>query len=380
VRFVENSPVERPIPHAAGSPLVRLDGATKRYGSVTALDRVSLEVSPGEWLAVMGPSGSGKTTLLNLLGGLDRADGGRVTVGGTELTALDDDGLTRYRRDQVGLVFQQFHLLPYLTALENVMVAQHYHSMADEHEAAEVLARVGLGDFLDRRPSQLSGGEQQRVCIARALINHPRLILADEPTGNLDAENERRVLEIFSELHRAGHTLIVVTHAAHVGRLADRRIVLDHGKLVDMPLVASELVLRLDHFLEHMWYLEEQCEPVLYRDIRLPDVLHPEPTVDALVEEGLATKNGEALHFTERGSKRASDLVRRHRLAECLMAGTLHLADPEVEATACRLEHVLDESVADAICAFLQHPASCPHGKKIPAGDCCPPRGERASA
>ena len=365
--------MDRPIARAAAQPLVRLDAATKRYGTVTALDQVTLEVSPGEWLAIMGPSGSGKTTLLNLLGGLDHADSGRITVGGTELTDLDDDGLTRYRRDQIGLVFQQFHLLPYLTALENVMVAQHYHSMADEREAAEALARVGLGDYLDRRPSQLSGGEQQRVCIARALINHPRLILADEPTGNLDAENERKVLEIFSELHRAGHTLVVVTHAAHVGRLADRRILLDHGRVVDVPLGAGEMAERFDHFLEHMWYLEEQGEPVLFASIRLPDVVHPEPTVAGLVEEGLATRNGETLHFTERGSERARDLVRRHRLTECLMAGTLHLADPEVEATACRLEHVLDASVADAICSFLQHPAACPHGKRIPAGACCPP-------
>ena len=161
---------------------VRLEQVSRIYGRQKALDRLDLEIGAGEWLAVMGPSGSGKTTLLNLLGGLDRPDEGSITIDALELARLDESARTRYRREQVGLVFQQFHLLPYLTAVENVMVAQHYHSMADEAEARAALVQVGLADKLEARPGTMSGGEQQRVCIARALINRPRLLLADEPT------------------------------------------------------------------------------------------------------------------------------------------------------------------------------------------------------
>jgi len=146
--------------------------------------------------------------------------------------ALPSKELARFRRETVGLVFQQFHLVPYLTALENVMLAQYFHSMADEAEARAALEAVGLGERLHHLPAQLSGGEQQRVCIARALINQPRLILADEPTGNLDAANEEIVLDIFRQLHAQGHTLVVVTHDARVGRLADRLITLEHGRVV----------------------------------------------------------------------------------------------------------------------------------------------------
>ena len=155
----------------------------------------------------MGPSGSGKTTLINILGGLDTLTSGRVVVDGVDLSTLNENALVRYRAEKIGFVFQQFHLVPYLNALENVMLAQYFHSMTDERQAAEALKRVGLADRLTHLPAQLSGGEQQRVAIARALINQPKLILADEPTGNLDEANEAIVLEIFRDLHKAGHTL-----------------------------------------------------------------------------------------------------------------------------------------------------------------------------
>jgi putative ABC transport system ATP-binding protein len=197
---------------------VRIENVTRRYHrEVTALDHVSLEIPRGEWLAVMGPSGSGKTTLMNLLGGLDLPDEGRVTVDGLDLTRLARPDLIRYRRECVGLVFQQFHLIPYLTALENVMLAQYLHSLADEKEAARALEEVGLAHRLRHLPSALSGGEKQRVCLARALINGPKLILADEPTGSLDEENERAVMEIFQRLHDRGQTIVMVTHDATVG-------------------------------------------------------------------------------------------------------------------------------------------------------------------
>jgi putative ABC transport system ATP-binding protein len=214
------------------SALVQVEDLSKIFGGVRALDKVGFEVGAGEWIAIMGPSGSGKTTLINILGGLDRPTSGRAMVDGVNVGTLVERELTRYRAEKVGFVFQNFHLVPYLSALENVMLAQYFHSIADEKEAAQALARVGLGDRLDHLPSELSGGEQQRVALARALINHPKLILADEPTGNLDEANEQMVLEILRELHSSGHTILLVTHSQEIGRMADRRIELAHGRLI----------------------------------------------------------------------------------------------------------------------------------------------------
>jgi putative ABC transport system ATP-binding protein len=214
--------------------LVQVEAASKKFGSVRALDEVSFEVASGEWIAIMGPSGSGKTTLINVLGGLDRPSGGRVVVDGVEVSALGERELTRYRAEKIGFVFQQFHLVPYLSAVENVMLAQYFHSTADESEAARALVRVGLGDRLEHLPGALSGGEQQRVAVARALINQPKLILADEPTGNLDEANERIVLDLLQDLHAAGHTILVVTHSPAIGQMADRRIELAHGRLAQI--------------------------------------------------------------------------------------------------------------------------------------------------
>ncbi len=161
--------------------IITLEAVTKAFpGGVVALDQVSLAVRPGEWIAVMGASGSGKSTLLNLIGCLDRPTAGRLTLDGTDVGHLTEAHLTALRREKVGLIFQQFHLVPYLSAVENVMLAQYFHSMADETEAREALERVGLGERLHHLPSQLSGGEQQRVCIARALINQPKLLLAED--------------------------------------------------------------------------------------------------------------------------------------------------------------------------------------------------------
>jgi len=220
-------------------PLVQVEGISKKYGALRALEQVSFAVTAGEWIAIMGPSGSGKTTLINILGGLDRPTSGRAIVDAIDVSVLAERELTRYRAEKVGFVFQQFHLIPYLSAVENVMLAQYFHSVADEAEAAEALARVGLGDRLRHLPSQLSGGEQQRVAIARVLINHPKLILADEPTGNLDEANEEIVLQLLQELHAAGDTILLVTHSPAIGRMADRRIELAHGHLVQIVANAN---------------------------------------------------------------------------------------------------------------------------------------------
>lgn len=200
-------------------------------GKVKALEDINFSVDKGDWVAIMGPSGSGKTTLMNIIGCMDHATGGEIILDGISLTDVDNQKLTEIRREKIGMVFQQFHLVPYLTAIENVMVAQYYHSMPDAGEALAALKRVGLEDRATHLPSQLSGGEQQRVCIARALINYPVLILADEPTGNLDEANQNLVMKIFHELHDEGHTIITVTHSADVGKEAERCIVIEHGRI-----------------------------------------------------------------------------------------------------------------------------------------------------
>ncbi|MDR1043431.1 MAG: ABC transporter ATP-binding protein [Clostridiales Family XIII bacterium] len=211
--------------------ILELNDISKDYGSVKALKNVSMTVSTGEWLAIMGPSGSGKTTMMNIVGCMDKPTSGTVVLDGTNISEESAKNLTNIRRDKIGLIFQQFHLIGYLTALENVMVAQYYHSMPDEDEALKALERVGLRERAKHLPSQLSGGEQQRVCIARALINYPMLILADEPTGNLDETNEQIVMDIFRQLHRDGSSIIVVTHDPEIAEEAERTVVLEHGKL-----------------------------------------------------------------------------------------------------------------------------------------------------
>ena len=211
--------------------ILTLSGISKIYGDLKALDNINLTVEEGEWLSIMGPSGSGKTTLMNIIGCMDKPSRGKIELAGQDISKLSSKELTVVRRDTIGLVFQQFHLVNYLTALENVMMAQYYHSMPDEEEAMEALASVGLKERAKHLPNQLSGGEQQRVCIARALINHPKLLLADEPTGNLDEKNERLVMEIFEKLHNTGSTIIVVTHDPEVADQAERMVVLEHGKI-----------------------------------------------------------------------------------------------------------------------------------------------------
>ncbi|WP_317643640.1 ABC transporter ATP-binding protein [Bombiscardovia apis] len=211
--------------------LLDLQGVSKIYGDLRALDSVSLSVPAGQWLAVVGSSGSGKTTLMNIIGCMDSPSEGSVLLEGQRLEDMGSAQLADVRKDVVGLVFQKFYLVPHLTAVENVMVAQYYHSVVDEQQALAALERVGLAERAHHLPGQLSGGEQQRVCVARALINNPKLILADEPTGNLDEVNEKIVLEIFRQLHEQGTTLIVVTHDALVASCAQREIMLSHGQL-----------------------------------------------------------------------------------------------------------------------------------------------------
>ena len=205
--------------------LLEVKNVSKIYGDLHALKEVSFQVRKGEWVAIMGSSGSGKSTMMNIIGCMDKPSVGEVILDGQDITKESQNSLTKIRREKIGLIFQQFHLIPYLTALENVMVAQYYHSIPDEQEALQALERVGLKDRAKHLPSQLSGGEQQRVCIARALINSPEIILADEPTGNLDEVNEKIVIDILTQLHEEGSTIIVVTHDLEVGDVAERKII-----------------------------------------------------------------------------------------------------------------------------------------------------------
>jgi putative ABC transport system ATP-binding protein len=215
------------------SHAISVQNVSKLYpGGVHALADVTVDVRTGEWISIMGPSGSGKTTLLSILNGLDKPTSGRVQVLGFDTQAFGPDDWAVFRRENIGLVFQQFHLIPYLTAVENVMLAQYYHSMPVRDQAMGALERVQLGGRAHHLPSRMSGGEQQRVCIARALINDPKIVLADEPTGNLDEENEERVLDVFRSLHGEGKTLVVVTHDPEIGCAGERIITLAHGKVL----------------------------------------------------------------------------------------------------------------------------------------------------
>ena len=383
------------------SAQVVIESLTKKYGTLCAVDGLSFSIAPGEWVALMGPSGSGKTTLINILGGLDTLTSGRVMVDGVDLAKLNENEMVRYRAEKVGFVFQQFHLVPYLNAVENVMLAQYFHSATDERQASEALKRVGLGDRQSHLPAQLSGGEQQRVAIARALINEPKLILADEPTGNLDEVNEAIVLQIFRELHNAGHTILMVTHDPDIARQADRRIELAHGHLhfdtathgpghpLACPLVntadcctnvSTDDEIRFDHLLEQIWICGEEGKPALVDVLRatgpagnLP-VLPDEPAsrvLNRMTELQLVEMQNGHVHLTPGGTRRARDVVRRHRLAERLFTDTFAIEDSEAHNQACKFEHIISPELDQRICTFLGHPKTCPHGNPIPPGACC---------
>ncbi|WP_424922169.1 ABC transporter ATP-binding protein [Streptomyces sp. wa53] len=230
-----------PAGSPADGPMVRVEELRRSYGTgaaaVHALRGVSFEVPRGELVALKGRSGSGKTTLLNLVGGLDAPDSGRITVGGTDLSGLDEDGLLELRRDRIGFIFQSFGLIPILTAAENVGVPMRLRR-TDPHEREErvalLLSLVGLGDHTQQRPGELSGGQQQRVAIARALANRPALLIADEPTGQLDAETGLAVMQLLRAVVRSeGVTVLVATHDPQLLSFADRVLELSDGHIVE---------------------------------------------------------------------------------------------------------------------------------------------------
>ncbi|PYX37118.1 MAG: hypothetical protein DMG74_08520 [Acidobacteria bacterium] len=398
--------------------MIKLKNVSKLYpaqaeefsGVVRALDDVSLSVEPGEWLAVMGPSGSGKSTLINLIGCLDRPSAGEIWLDGQDVAKISTAELNRVRAEKIGFIFQQFHLIPYLTSIENVMLAQYFHSMTDERQALDALDRVGLRERAHHLPSQLSGGEQQRVCIARALINDPKIVLADEPTGNLDAQNEEIVLRILRELHQQGRTIIMVTHDPVVARLADRRIELHHGKIAAQEVFSMVDEEQFDEVLEELWALNEHGQIAELEHMEVHGALPVSIAVEKMVGLGLVTTTPhppqahdhkrfvnpchEALkpasvsigdgsmivELTASGRQRAADIIRRHRLAERLFTDSLAMdSETEIEQQACKFEHILSPEATDKICAFLGHPRTCPHGAPIPPGPCCGRQAEFVS-
>ena len=213
---------------------IELCSVTKYYDSNTrALNNIDLNISKGQWATITGPSGSGKTTLLNLIGCLDKPSSGAININKSKLDSMSQKEITQFRRENIGLIFQQYHLIPYLTALENVMIAQYFYGTVDKEASIKALENVGLSHRLTHRPSQLSGGEQQRVCIARALINKPNIILADEPTGNLDSKNGQTIMRILKELNDLGHTLVLITHNDEIANQARRIIEMIDGEIMN---------------------------------------------------------------------------------------------------------------------------------------------------
>lgn len=234
------------VPSAA--TIIRLEGIAKRYGegetTVDALKGVNLTVESGEYCSIMGASGSGKSTMMNIIGCLDRPTAGRYYLDGEAVDQMDDDQLAHIRNRKIGFVFQQFHLLSQVSALENVMLPMVYANVpaAERRERAiAALERVGLGARLQNRPNQLSGGQQQRVAIARAIVNQPVMLLADEPTGALDSKTTQEILEIFGALNEAGMTVVMVTHEAEVARCTRRVVWFKDGQVVHANLNPEDL-------------------------------------------------------------------------------------------------------------------------------------------
>ena len=231
------------------STIIRLEEVEKIYGSentaVRALDKVNLTVNKGEYCSIMGVSGSGKSTVMNIIGCLDRPTGGRYYLDNVAVAGLTDERLAEIRNRKIGFVFQQFHLLPQISAIENVMLPMVYAGVANSERydrAFSAFNKVGLGNKIDNRPNQLSGGQQQRVAIARAIVNEPLLLLADEPTGALDSHTTKDVLDIFGELHSGGITVVMVTHEPEVARTTERIVWFKDGRIVHSHLTPEEML------------------------------------------------------------------------------------------------------------------------------------------
>ena len=349
--------------------MIEIKGLTKVYGKVGALDPLELKIEGGEWISVMGPSGSGKTTLLNLIGCLDRPTQGELWIDGTPVSLLHSEDLLRFRKDHIGMVFQEFYLIPYLTALENVMIAQYYHSMVDAKEAMKILEEVGLGERTHHRPSELSTGEQQRVAIARALVNQPKILLADEPTGNLDEGNEGLAMDLLEEFHREGGTLILATHDPEIGEMGDRQLFLSHGRMVGMTVTPDRILRERDELLREIWISKEKTR----RSGEIQGIMD-ERILQELIREGYLHPSGKEFpdnELTEEGMRRGRELTRRHRIAERFFCDVFKIGDDRVDDVAHQFDYRISPETTESLCIFMEHPRICPHGDPIPPGRCC---------
>jgi len=377
--------------------------------NLLAIDNCSVDIAADEFCVVVGPSGCGKTTLLNAIAGFHEITQGEILLDGEPIctpTYTASPGADRI------VVFQNGALFPWSTVLNNVAYGPTVQGTASAREARKqaqtLLAELGLPDIGGRYPNELSSGMRRRVEIARALINDPRIILADEPTGNLDAKNEEIVLELLRESHQQGRTIVMVTHDPVVARLADRRIELHHGKIAAQEIFSMADEEQFDEILEELWVMEEHGERAELGRMDTHGVLpvniavekmtelglvttspHPpeahqhkpfvNPCHDALRPEGIFVRDGSAVvALSPRGRTKAGSIIRRHRLAERLFTDSLAMdSESEIEQQACKFEHILSPGATDKICAFLGHPRTCPHGAPIPPGPCCP-AGTRA--
>ena len=289
-----------------------------------------------------------------------------MRIDGTDTSQLRESELAHFRSETVGFIFQQFHLVPHLNAVENVMLAQFFHSMTDEAGAMQALKSVGM----DGSGNAFAGAAFGRGTAAsrhrEGVKNDPKIILADEPTGNLDAENQRVVFKILSDLHAAGRTIVMVTHDEKAGHLADRRVNLDHGRITETLVFSAEENQDFDEVLEHLWDRRETSEHMQSTDFT---EMQWRRLIATMTRIGLVAVENGVEQFTPAGELRARNVIRRHRLAERLFIDVLSIRDEvEIESSACKFEHILSPDVTDRICTLLNHPAGMSmHGSPIPA-------------
>ena len=372
---------------------------------VPALSDVSFTVEKGEFVVLSGGSGAGKTTLLRLLYRDELPSEGAIEVADFEVTELRRSEVPHLRRS-IGVVFQDPKLLDGRTVFDNVAFVLRVLGTPRREVRPRTLASlkaVGLSARAQAYPHQLSQGEAQRAALARALVKSPALLLADEPTGNLDAQNEEIVLHLLRQFHKQGRTIVMVTHDPAVARLADRKVELHHGHVAEQESFKFSDEEQFDEVLEEVWTLKENgVRPEVGR-MHVSGPLPVAFAVQKMTEMGLLqvlagaqSENGHkevrnrcheviypesvnvtgeqnlAIDFTPRGEQRAANIIRRHRLAERLFMETLHIEnEAEVEQQACKFEHILSAQATERICTFLDHPRTCPHGSPIPEGECC---------
>ncbi len=317
-----------------------------KAGERTILNRLNLSIEKGEWLSIVGPSGAGKSTLLYTIAGIKKPNSGTLIVLGENLGKMTETEKAEFRRNKIGFIFQELNLVEWLNAVENVMLAQHIHSIADREEALKLLKKLDLENKEHLYPHQLSGGEKQRLAIARAIVNDPEIILADEPTANLDEISVKKVLDILSDLQKRGKTIIMVTHDYEVAAKTNRIITLKYGKIQNREYKVND-----EEILVSLWFAKEGDH--------IPEISDYLPYAKS---KGWIHLTDDGFIFSQIGKMLASDVVKRKRLAEILTLATLNIESPP---PCCSLPPLREEETT-SIEAMLKYPKRCPHGRIIP--------------